>query len=150
MTDKKLIPNATLVPNVILDFIYPQLPEAEGKCLMYICRRTYGFHKERDRISLSQFVDGIKSYEGVWLDCGAGVSRPATVAALKNLAGAGLIKKIDSCEGNFYEININSLVDAKKDNEIIKRCTQLRKLTRAGKLALPHQVKLINPQKKGK
>ena len=52
----KLIPNSTQIPNVILDKIIPGIPNAEAKCLLYICRRTYGFHKEKDRISLTQFT----------------------------------------------------------------------------------------------
>ena len=65
---KSLIPNSTQVPNVILDLFIPRLPEGEARCSLYICRRTFGFHKKRDRISLSQFVDGIRDKEGKVLD----------------------------------------------------------------------------------
>ena len=82
---KKLIPNSTQIPNVILDFLIPQLPGAEGKCLLYISRRTYGFHKEEDRISFTQFINGIKSKDGRQLDYGTGMARASVNEALKNL-----------------------------------------------------------------
>ncbi len=144
--DEKLVPNSTQIPNFILDFIIPNITEAEVKCLLYICRRTYGFHKERDRISLSQFVNGIKTKEGKELDCGSGVSRPAVVEALKNFIGAGLVEVIKTNRGNFYKINTEN-IDL---NEVVKKVNQLRKLTRSGKEGLPKQVKLLNLQKKGK
>lgn len=142
---KSLIPNSTQIPNILLDFVIPKISEAEGKCLLYICRRTYGFHKERDRISLSQFVDGIKNRDDKILDYGAGVSRPAVVEALKNLVGSGLVDVIKTNGGNYYEINLGKLVD----NEVVKKVNQLRKLTKTSKESLPKQVKLLNPQKKG-
>lgn len=147
--EKRLIPNSTQIPNVILDFIVPQIPEGEGKCLMYICRRTYGFHKERDRISLSQFVDGIKDRNGNQLDCGAGVSRPTAVESLKNLIGSGLVKVIRTPAGNYYEIDCELLVESSVENGVVKKINQLRKLTRTGKESKPKQVKLLNLQKKG-
>ena len=149
--EKKLIPNSTQIPNVLLDIIIPQISEADGKCLLYICRRTYGFHKERDRISLSQFVDGIKNKDGKQLDCGAGLSRPAVVEALKNLVGSGLVKRIETPAGNYYEIDLDIKMDVENpvDNEVVKEVNQLRKLTKTGKESKPKQVKLLNPQKKG-
>jgi len=148
---KSLIPNSTQIPNVLLDIVIPQISEAEGKCLLYICRRTYGFHKERDRISLSQFVDGIKNRDGKQLDCGAGVSRPAVVEALKNLIGSGLIKVIKTSGGNYYEIDLDIKIDVENpvDNEVVKKVNQLRKLTKSSKESKPKQVKLLNLQKKG-
>lgn len=139
-----LIPNSTQTPNLILDFVIPRISEAEARCLLYICRRTYGFHKERDRISLSQFVEGIKSRDGDVKDLGTGMSRPAVVEALKNLDGAGAIYTIKENRGNFYEINLE--MDPEK---VVNLVNQLRRLTTIGKLSKPKQGKLLNPQKKG-
>lgn len=140
MEEKHLIPNSTQIPNVLLDFVIPRISEAEGKCLLYICRRTYGFHKERDRISLTQFVEGLKDK-----DYGSGLSRPAVVEALRNLIGAGLVKTIPTSKGNYYEINLDLAVD----NQVVKKVNQLRRLTKSGKESKPKQVKLLNLQKKG-
>jgi len=144
----KLIPNSTQIPNILLDFIIPRISEAEGKCLLYVCRRTYGFHKERDRISLSQFINGIKDKNGEILDYGTGISRPCVVEALKNLTGAELLKTIPTSKGNYYEIDLNALVD-KSPDEVVRRTNQLRELTRSSKENLPKQVSLPNLQKKG-
>lgn len=146
--ENKLIPNSTQIPNVILDLIIPKISEAEAKCLLYVCRRTYGFHKERDRISLSQFVDGLKDRNGNKLDYGAGLSRPAVVEALRNLIGAGIVNVIKTNSGNYYEINLNLLVENSIE-EVVKKVNQLRKLTKIGKESKPKQVKLLNLQNKG-
>jgi len=56
MTNPKLEPNTCPVPNVILDFVMRKVSHAEFKVLMAIVRKTYGWHKDSDRISLSQLV----------------------------------------------------------------------------------------------
>ena len=58
------LPNSTQTPNIVYDFLISRLPGAEARCILYICRRTYGFHKKIDRISFSQFLNGIKSRDG--------------------------------------------------------------------------------------
>jgi DNA-binding transcriptional ArsR family regulator len=144
-----LIPNSTQIPNVILDKIIPGISEADARCLLYICRRTYGFQKQRDRISLTQFVVGIVSREGEVLDYGTGMSRPAVVEALKNLSGAGLIKVIKEKSGNSFELNCELFMDKYVEKGVVNEINRLRKLTRTGKLSKPKQVKLLYPQNKG-
>lgn len=146
--ENKLIPNSTQIPNILSDLIEPRIGEGEIRCLRYICRRTYGFHKERDRISLSQFTNGIKNSDGEQLDYGAGLSRPSVVEALKNLVGSNLVKVISTPRGNYYEINLDLFKNTSPDG-VVKEVNQLRKLTKSGKEAQPKQVKLLNPQKKG-
>jgi len=147
--NKLLIPNSTQIPNVILDKVLPCISEADARCLLYICRRTYGFRKQRDKISLTQFVGGIVSRQGEVLDYGTGMSRPAVVAALKNLSGAGLIKVIKEKSGNSFELSCELFVDKYVEKGLVNEVNRLRKLTRASKLSKPIQVKLLNLQKKG-
>ena len=52
-------PNGTIVPDDVFDVLLPRLSEAELRVLLYIIRRTFGFKREADAISLSQLVDGI-------------------------------------------------------------------------------------------
>ena len=85
---EKLKPNFTQTPNVFYDEIMADLGHAELKCLLYIFRRTYGFHKQSDRISLSQFVDGIEG-----LDKGTGLAKKNVYPALESLVEKKLIKK---------------------------------------------------------
>ncbi len=146
---KLLIPNSTQIPNVILDKIIPLIPEAEGKCLLYICRRTYGFQKSRDKISLTQFVDGIVNRENEVLDYGTGLTRPTVVEALKHLSQAGLIKVIREKSGNSYELNCELLVDKYVEKGVVNEINRLKKLTSDSKRSKPKQVKLPNPQNKG-
>ena len=142
--DKRLIPNSTQIPNIVLDLLVPKLPPAEARCILYISRRTFGFHRSKDRISLSQFISGITSRDGKRLDYGTGLSRPSVVEALKNLFKAGAIFIEKDNKGNYYEINLDMNVE-----EVVKKVNQLRKLTNISKESKPKQVKLFNLQKKG-
>lgn len=137
----KLIPNSTQIPNVILDCVNPQLPDPEAKCLMYICRRTFGFHKAQDRISFTQFEKGIKDKDGKQLDYGTGLTRPSVAKALRNLIESGAIKKVESNKGNFYEINLEM-----ECSQVVNRINQLTALTKSGKPALPKVVNQVNTQ----
>lgn len=46
-------PNTTQVPNYVFALI-PNLSEAELKVLLAVVRKTYGWHKDADKISVSQ------------------------------------------------------------------------------------------------
>jgi len=85
-------PTTTPLPDEIYDEWAPKLGEAELKVLLYIVRRTLGFRKGADAISLTQFLEGIVARDGRVLDHGCGVkSRPNVVRALKGLEGKELI-----------------------------------------------------------
>ncbi len=86
-------PTTTPLPDEIYDEWAPLLGEAELKVLLYIVRRTLGFRKEADAISLTQFCEGIVRRDGHVLDRGCGIrSRPNVVRALKHLEAKGLIR----------------------------------------------------------
>nr|MDP9471051.1 replication protein [Chloroflexota bacterium] len=57
-------PNFTQVPDELFDVLMPQLSDAELRVLLYIVRRTFGFKRDADAISLSQMVSGITTREG--------------------------------------------------------------------------------------
>lgn len=96
---EKLKPNFTQTPNVFYDEIMADLGHAELKCLLYIFRRTYGFHKQSDRISLSQFVDGIEG-----LDKGTGLAKKNVYPALESLVEKKLVKKDKSGNTTRYSL----------------------------------------------
>jgi hypothetical protein len=54
-------PNTTPVPDVVFDVLAPDLGEAELRVLLYIIRRTFGFKKAADTISLGQMVHVLRS-----------------------------------------------------------------------------------------
>jgi len=78
-------PNFTPTPDVFYDEIAPNLTEAELRVLIYILRRTYGFKKRSDDISLKQLVDGITTRDGRVLDQGTGMSKSAVIRGLAGL-----------------------------------------------------------------
>ncbi|MBN1618630.1 replication protein [Candidatus Dojkabacteria bacterium] len=106
-----IIPNATQIPNEVLDQYLPDLSGAELKVLLYIIRKTFGYNKrEGDRISLSQIINGVKTKEGKVIDKGTGLSKRTAIRAVQFLEKAGLLKverfknKNSNNEINFYRL----------------------------------------------
>ena len=103
-------PNYTQVPDDVFDVIAPELTEAELRVLLYIVRRTFGFKKDRDAISLTQMVEGIRARDGRVLDKGTGMSRRGVMKGCAGLIEKGIVtvEKRMSDQGD-NEINIYSL-----------------------------------------
>jgi hypothetical protein len=93
-----LIPNSFQTPNIYVDDFMAFVTEAEYKVLSYAARRIFGFGKPSDRISLSQFVDGIETKSGMRLDYGTGLSKNTVRTCLDSLKEFGLI--IELSPGN--------------------------------------------------
>ncbi len=87
-------PNTTPVPDDFFDVLAPNLSEAELRVLIYILRRTFGFKKESDTISLKQMVEGITTRDGRTLDQGTGMSKPGVTKGVKGLVAKGVILAI--------------------------------------------------------
>src|SRR4051794_6722437 len=111
---RMLIPNSTQVPDVILDHWMAELTGAEFKVVMYIARRTYGFGKERDTISLTQIAEGNVRRDGTVLDRGTGISRASVARSAKILEDMGIIIRKTNLsdsgreyEESTYSINLN-------------------------------------------
>jgi hypothetical protein len=85
-------PNNTQVPDELFDKLLPALSGAELKVLLYIIRRTFGFKRESDTISLSQMLTGIQARDGRVLDRGTGLSKPALLQALRSLGEKNIIE----------------------------------------------------------
>jgi len=92
-------PNFTKLPNVLIDEWLPFLSEVETKVLLVIMRKTFGWHKTRDRISLSQLEEM------------TGALRQAVLRATKSLAEKGIITKtVEGKMGDqqtFYDLLVN-------------------------------------------
>jgi DNA-binding MarR family transcriptional regulator len=84
-------PNFTAVPDEFFDQLVTRLGSAEIRVLLYIIRRTFGFKKARDSISLSQMVEGIVKKNGTRLDSGTGLKKAAVCRALASLEKRGII-----------------------------------------------------------
>jgi len=105
-------PNFTSVPDEFFDVLAPRLNGGEVKVLLYIIRRTYGFKKESDTISISQMLNGIVKRNGERLDHGAGLSKPSLCRALNSLADKHVIiakRQFDRNGSNMatsYQLNV--------------------------------------------
>ena len=53
----KFIPNAFQIPNSVIDELLAKLTCAELKCYLFVVRKTKGWNKESDSISVSQFME---------------------------------------------------------------------------------------------
>ena len=84
-------PNTTQIPDEFLDYQMAFLSGAEVKVMLYIFRRTLGFKRHSDNISLNQLLGGIVKRDGVRLDNGTGLSKSTLLGALKSLVEKRLI-----------------------------------------------------------
>ena len=116
-------PNYTTVPDELFDQQLAYLSGAELKVLLYIIRRTFGFKKDSDSISLSQICNGITTRDGRALDHGTGLSKRHVIAALKALAKMGIIaaERRSSPERGFestvYQLNVSDNTLVTKGNK---------------------------------
>jgi DNA-binding transcriptional ArsR family regulator len=108
---RALIPNSTQIPDVILDHWMAELSGAEFKVVLYIARRTYGFGKDSDTISLSQIATGLRRRDGRVLDRGTGASRSSVARSLKALEERGLVLRTTNLaeSGREYDENTYSI-----------------------------------------
>jgi phage replication O-like protein O len=106
-------PNTTQIPNAVFDSLMPGLSGGELKVLLYICRRTFGFQKDSDRISLSQIAHGITTRTGKVLDHGTGLCKRRVITALKTLEKKNIISITRTVDEtglnavNTYRLNIH-------------------------------------------
>jgi phage replication O-like protein O len=75
------VPNHTQTPNELFDEHMKEMSGAELKVILAICRKTFGWHKDRDQISTSQMMEL------------TGLSNRAVIDAIKKLMGRGLIAR---------------------------------------------------------
>jgi phage replication O-like protein O len=89
-----LIPNTTQVPNVLLDVVMREVSNPSLRVLLAIVRKTYGFQKQSDHISLTQLQEI------------TGLSRQGVVNGARAL-GSLIAIRHGKREGNEYALNLN-------------------------------------------
>jgi Bacteriophage replication protein O len=105
-------PNYTPVPDELFDELLTELSGAELKVLLYVIRRTFGFKRDSDTISLSQMLHGIQTRDGRVLDRGVGLSKKTLLEALRSLASQQIIftqRRQSADKGNeptAYRLNV--------------------------------------------
>jgi hypothetical protein len=118
-------PNFTSVPDELFDELLPELSGSELKVLLYIIRRTFGFKRDDDNISLSQMLNGIVTTDGRVLDRGAGIRDKKTLlAAIKSLDERKIILT-------------NRRQSAERGNEPTTYSLNMRHKAQGGKSPLP-------------
>jgi len=96
--------NGTQIPDAYFDEVMAPLGPSAFTVLMYVSRRTFGFKRHSDQISLDQICHGIVTTEvrdadgtvikpARQLDHGTGLAKSTVVRALDRLIAAGLIRK---------------------------------------------------------
>ncbi len=93
-------PNYTQVPEEFFEMA-PTMLERHLKIMLYVMRRTFGFKKGSDRISLGQFLHGIVREDGTRLDYGCGLARGALLEGLRELETTGylVVTRVTSASG---------------------------------------------------
>jgi hypothetical protein len=86
-------PLYTQTPDVFFDWVAPFLPEIELRVLLYLIRRTLGFKKQGDQITIEQIAGGIITRDGTRLDWGAQLGERSVQRALAGLEAKGLIER---------------------------------------------------------
>lgn len=90
------IPNSFQVPNVYVDQVLPHLSGAEAKILLFIVRKTFGWQKREDRISITQMADG------------TGVSPRHAMRGVKTLVAMGIvIEHAESGKTTSYRLQLD-------------------------------------------
>jgi hypothetical protein len=89
--DGLIAPTYTQTPDAIFDWIAPFITCTELRVLLSITRRTFGFKKQSDAISVDQMCNGIVTRDGRRLDYGTQLKRATVLAAVKGLREKNLI-----------------------------------------------------------
>lgn len=141
MADPITPPNYTQIPNVILDAM-GEMSGAEFKVVMAIARRTFGWHKERDKISLRQLMEI------------TGLSKQGVVSAASAGVDAGFIgiepDPHDSLGGNWYWLIVEVSAEDGQKNRPVKKLDRSKNLTETCQKIGQEPVKKFDQQKKGK
>ena len=101
------VPTFTQIPDDFIDEVAPRLKEGELRIMLYIMRRTYGFGKLSDHISINQLCSGITTRDGRRLDWGTGMSRSAVRRGVDGCIAKGLLTVTrEQSENGEYETNL--------------------------------------------
>ena len=138
-------PNSFQVPNAFVDDVLCQIGDVAAKLYLIICRKTRGWYKEHDSISLSQFQKM------------TGKSRPTVTKAIAELIQVGLVIECGSTiHGNTFKLNDECVVGWKMSfpskNSLLpegtsKKSLLVKKFNYASKESLPPLVKILYTQK---
>lgn len=132
----KFMPNFSQVPNAFIDEVMVKLPDSSVKMYLLIVRKTKGWSKEVDAISISQFMKF------------TGKSRPTVVEYIKYLVEAGIVLEHEATRyGKTYSIN-DEIYDGFFLLLPSKKILLVKIFNYSSKKTLLPLVKIFNTQKK--
>ncbi len=139
-------PNYTQIPNAVFDLMADKdahLTEAELRVILAIARKTFGWHKKRDKISLSQLATL------------TAMSRTSVIAGLDAAIERGLVRKTldqnDKRGGFFYELVVEEPnYQTSTKSELVQNLNQSSRLTRTSTKSELELVQNLDTQKKDK
>lgn len=142
-------PNYTQIPNALFDLMADKeagLTEAELRVLLAVARKTFGWHKKRDKISLSQLVTMTS------------LVRSSVVAGIEAALTRGILRrtpdKNDKRGGYFYELAVDDIEEisttTSPKSELVQNSNQSSTWTRTSPNFEPELVQNSNTQKKDK
>lgn len=88
-------PNYTQIPNALLDEHLPHMKEAELRVVLVIARATFGWHKQKDKLSISQLVEK------------TGLTRQGVVNGIGAAMDRGVIGREEDGMGFVYFLTIS-------------------------------------------
>jgi phage replication O-like protein O len=124
-------PNYTQIPNAVIALM-PDMNDCELRVVLSICRATFGWHKTRDRISITQ------------LEKATGLSRQGVVDGTAQAMKRGIVIRYESGYGFEYEIKVvndsdySAMTSQSNGLELVKPVDQ----------KLPKLVNVVDTQKK--
>lgn len=129
----------TKFPNNLIDEVMPNCSRAEWLLICAIIRKTNGFQKQKDTISISQFsqLSGISGRQHI-------------IEALNSLIDKGIVLREKSGHGFAYSIP-DELPNVTSNSNLtlpVILSDQLPNITSNGNVKLPKSVTLRYPQKK--
>lgn len=143
MNDKPVpSPNYTQIPNCVLEAL-PRMSEAAMRVCLVICRQTFGYHKKRDQISLSQLEEL------------TGMARTSVQRGLTELITRGWVERLPAGRQTYtYALIVAEIDRAVEDQNTssaklpVAQSYQSSKATSSGSFALPELVAQSYTQKK--
>jgi len=129
----------TQIPNALLDQAMAHMGNAELRIVLAVLRKTSGWHKERDRISLTQFEEM------------TGLTRSNVLQGIKHAVMHKWIAQYESGIARFYELTLDAGIAAVLDaGGTVAIPEMVLKQYHHGTVAVPEVVSQQYTQKKGK
>lgn len=105
----KPISNSFFIPNALVDDYLQSMTGAEVKCYLFVVRKTLGWHKGTDAISISQFVEK------------TGLSNRSVIDACNSLVAQGLFKQTSGARNvKIFSIDLDDDATSEKSSHVKK------------------------------